>query len=98
MEVALDSLPISSGFGFAKPTPERRDVAGLTVWDGAAPLRQQIEASGRMHAAASAGTAAILFDKAMPPVEELLHSLKIAAQHDVRRVRFVLRGPGATNW
>jgi len=92
LEAVLDSFAAISGFGSAKVSPARRDVAGLTAWDESAPQRQQMQASGETHAAANAGTAAILVPAAMPSVDEYVQLLRLAAQSDVRRVRFVSQG------
>lgn len=71
--------------------PEPTQVAGLTAWDEAAPLKNQLRAAGFLHAAADMGTAAILISDERPPTpEEVVHLLRFGWQQtDLVRVMFV---------
>src|SRR5439155_17056593 len=83
-------------FGFrlgeepAGPWPAAEHAAGLTPWDGAAPVRNQLRSGGQLHAAAEGGTLALFFpDEQAPAAEEVADWLRTAWHQGAVRVRLV---------
>jgi hypothetical protein len=72
-------------------------VAGLTPWDGTAPLKSQLRSAGALHAAAEGGTAALFApDNPTPTAETAAEWLRSAwKQSDVTRVRLMRGHPSA---
>jgi hypothetical protein len=83
--------PASFGLGAAPGSAET--VAGLTTWDPALPLLDQLRAAGALHAIAGHGTAALFLPEGQrPSPEELADWLHTAwRQTAVVRVRLVRR-------
>jgi hypothetical protein len=71
------------------PNPDQ--VAGVTCWAAHTDLKAQLKASDALHAAAEAGTAAVLIPHDQPPAaEELVALLQYAWQRThIARLRFV---------
>jgi hypothetical protein len=92
MDACLDG---PTNFGLAGAPARREDVAGLTPWDAAAPVRSQVRAAGVLHGLAEQGTLA-LFVPRDGSVEsaELIDCLRGALQTDVVRLH-VLQASGA---
>jgi hypothetical protein len=84
-------LDAPDGFGFDARPGEPSAVAGLTAWDGAAPVKAQLRAAGALHAVAEGGTAAVLLDgERAPSAGQVVEWLRLAwSQTDVGRVCFV---------
>jgi hypothetical protein len=72
-----------------KSWPLPAQVAGLTPWDPAAPVKAQLRAAGPLHAAADGGTLALYVPQdGLPTAEQAAEWLRTAWQHsDVVRVR-----------
>jgi hypothetical protein len=71
----------------------RGDLAGgLTAWDGAAPVKEQLRSAGLLQGVAETGTAAVLVPEGrLPTPEQVADWLRWAWQRtDVVRVRLVL--------
>jgi hypothetical protein len=70
-------------------------VAGATVWDVQAPMRQQLKTTGQLHAAAETGTAALRLPAEQTlTTDEIVELLRHAWQKtDVVRLRFVRAAP-----
>jgi hypothetical protein len=97
LEACLES---AAAFTLASPGDPGRaagapDAAGLTAWDPGAPARAQVHAAGHLHAAAQAGTAAVLLAPGRPPsAAEVVDLLRHAWQRtDVARLRFLRAVP-----
>ena len=76
-------------FGLAGPPPGAEQVAGLSPWGAAAPVKSQLRAGGALHGVADAGTLA-LFPLADGPTapEQLADWLRSAWQQtEVVRLR-----------
>jgi hypothetical protein len=71
--------------------PEPAQVAGVTSWSPDADLKTQIKAAGVLHAAAEAGTAAVLIPHdRVPDAEDLVALLQYTwARTQVTRLRFL---------
>jgi hypothetical protein len=68
-----------------------RELAGLTGWDPAAPLRSQVRTAGALHAVAQAGTALVVIPADnSPSAEEVADTIRYTWQQtDLVRLRFV---------
>jgi hypothetical protein len=90
LDACLDA-PASFLLGERAESLTAEHVAGATAWDAAAPLRQQLRATGLLHAAAEAGTAALrLPTEQTLTTEEVGDVLRHAWQKtDVVRLRFL---------
>jgi hypothetical protein len=76
---ALQEPERAFGVGFR---PELAQVAGLTPWDSAAPIKAQLQAAGALHAAADTGTAAVLLPaNAMLAADQAVEWLRWAWKH-----------------
>jgi hypothetical protein len=89
LDAVVESLPSHFGFGFESEIPNSRDAAGLTVWDGDAPVEHQLQASGGLHKMVGGGTAAVLLPRKTLRAGDRLQFLRFAAHHGIRRLRFV---------
>jgi hypothetical protein len=70
--------------------PPPAQVAGLTGWDAAVPVKAQLRAAGVLHGLAEGGTAALLLPEGMPDPEQVADWLRWAwRQTEVVRVRLV---------
>jgi hypothetical protein len=87
----LDSCigaPGSFAFDPASGPTELRDVAGLTAWDDAATVKNQLKAAAALHAVAGGGTAAVRIARATP--EQLVEWLGWAWQRTaIAQMRFL---------
>jgi hypothetical protein len=92
----LPSLEAANEPAAASVLPAEQ-VAGVTPWDGAAPLPQQLKAAAALNATRSCGTAALLVNEESPPTAEaLIELLYHAWRHtEIPRLRLVCRGSGA---
>jgi hypothetical protein len=75
-------------FGLAGPPPGSEQVAGMTVWGGAAPVKSQLRAGGALHAVADGGTLALFVPADSPATaDQVAEWLRIAWQQtDVVRL------------
>src|SRR5262249_28582383 len=83
-------LDAPAGFTFGTA-----DVAGVTPWDTAAPVKAQLRAAGALHAVADGGTVAVLLPEDRPPTaEQVADWLRLAwSQTDVGRLCLVRSAP-----
>jgi hypothetical protein len=76
-------------FGLSGRPQDAEQVAGLTPWGAAAPVKGQLRAGGALHGVADAGTLALFVPADGPPVpEQVAEWLRLAWQQtDVVRLR-----------
>lgn len=95
LEACLDTSAAftEAPFSFPGQAFTLESVCGVTPWDVRASGKQQLKASGTLHASLTGGTAAILVpDDSAPSLDELAALLRTAwRQTDIARLRF-LRG------
>jgi hypothetical protein len=93
IDPVFDRSSIMPGIGQAGPTPDPPldSIAGLTAWNEAISLREQIQAASLLQASVQAGTAWILLPKdGSGNTEELSSVLRFAwKETGVSRLRFV---------
>jgi hypothetical protein len=69
---------------------DAENVAGVSSWDAATPLKSQLRAGGVLHAAAEGGTLALFLPDGTPTPEQAADWLRRAwRQTEVVRVRFI---------
>jgi hypothetical protein len=83
-------------FGLAGPPQGPEQVAGLTPWDAAASVKDQLRAAGALHGVADGGTLALFLPADGPPApEQVAEWLRLAWQQtDVVRLRLA-RAPAS---
>jgi hypothetical protein len=72
------------------PWPAAENAAGLTPWDGTAPVRNQLRAGGVLHAAAEGGTLALFVPPDQVPAPEQVADWLWTAWHETQVVRLRL--------
>jgi hypothetical protein len=85
------------GFRLGSDGPTFVRVAGLTPWDAAAPMKNQLRAAGALHAVAERGTMALFLPADPRPTAETAADCLRQAWHlsDVSRVRLLLGAPSS---
>lgn len=80
-------------FRLAVNGPAAAQVAGLTPWDAAAPVKNQLRSASALHGLAERGTAALFLpEEPRPTAETIADALRMAwKQSEVTRVRVMRR-------
>jgi ATP cone domain len=85
LESCVDSAPSFAALGARDPAQYQQTapefVPGLTPWDATIAVRSQLHAAGPLHAAAGAGTAALLMANEAITTEQLTDTLHYAWKH-----------------
>lgn len=95
LETCLDG-PCSFHLDGAVPAgPIAPETAGLTPWDGAAPIKNQLRAGGALHAVAEHGTLALFVPEEQTVTPEQVYDYLRTGwrQTEIVRVRIVRAGP-----